>query len=262
MASYPPPPPAPKANSGMIVLVVAIAAVAVLVLCGGAATALYVLGHRKSSGAQAAQTATPPESAPAPPSANGSAGGCAWTPATGANLKDVGTPPVAHPVTGTETMRIGTNLGTITVRIDVAKTPCTAASFGYLGSRHFFDNSPCHRLVASGIYVLQCGDPSGTGSGGPGYTFGDENLSGTTGGVYPRGTVAMANAGPGTNGSQFFLVFKDSPLQPDYTPFGTITGGLSVVDQVAAGGDDGAFGQSAGGGHPKIKITLMSITVS
>jgi peptidyl-prolyl cis-trans isomerase B (cyclophilin B) len=157
---------------------------------------------------------------------------------------------------------MSTNLGTIAIRIDLAKTPCTAASFTYLASKHYFDNSTCHRLVTSGIYVLQCGDPTGTGSGGPGYAFDDENLSGTTGGVYPRGIVAMANAGPGTNGSQFFLVFKDSPLAPNYSPFGTITEGLSVVDRVAAGGDDGAYAQNAGGGHPNTRITIKSVAVT
>jgi peptidyl-prolyl cis-trans isomerase B (cyclophilin B) len=252
MTPYPPP-PKPKANTGLIVLVVAIAAAVVLVICGAAAAGLYFLRHRSPAGVAAPASAVPASRSPGT--------GCVWTPAAGANVKDVGTPPAQPPTSGTGTMRITTNLGVIAVRIDVAKTPCTAASFGYLGTKHFFDNSSCHRLVTSGIYVLQCGDPSGTGSGGPGYTFADENLSGTSG-VYPRGIVAMANAGPGTNGSQFFLVFKDSPLPPSYTPFGTVVAGLSVVDQVAAGGDDGAFGQGGGGGHPKTKITLLSLTVS
>ncbi len=83
--------------------------------------------------------------------------------------------------------------------------------------------------------MLQCGDPTGTGSGGPGYAFNDENLAGAT---YPAGTVAMANAGPDTNGSQFFFTWKDTTLAPDYTPFGTVTGGLDVLQKIAAAGDD------------------------
>src|SRR5947209_6377383 len=109
--------------------------------------------------------------------------------------------------------------------LDTAAAPCTVNNFRSLIARHFYDNTPCHRLTTQGIYVLQCGDPSGKGTGGPGYTFADENLKGAK---YPRGTVAMANSGPGTNGSQFFLVYKDTQLDPNYTPFGTITKGLDI----------------------------------
>ena len=103
--------------------------------------------------------------------------------------------------------------------------------------------------------MLQCGDPSGTGSGGPGYTFKDENLEGAT---YPKGTVAMANSGPNTNGSQFFLVFTDTQLPPSYTPFGRITSGLDVLDKVAKGGVDG----TGGDGAPKIPVQLQKVTVA
>ena len=95
------------------------------------------------------------------------------------------------------------------------------------------------------IYVLQCGDPTGTGSGGPGYEFNDENLTGAT---YPAGTVAMANAGPNTNGSQFFFTWKDTTLAPDYTPFGTVIGGMRVLEKIAAAGDDQQNGP--GDGYP------------
>ena len=108
----------------------------------------------------------------------------------------------------------------------------------------------------SGIFVLQCGDPTGTTGGGPGYQFADENLTGAT---YPAGTLAMANAGAGTNGSQFFLVYKDTQLPPNYTPFGMITEGLNVIEKVAAKGDDGS--NSAGGGKPKLAISLKKVTV-
>ncbi|MCX6418349.1 MAG: peptidylprolyl isomerase [Actinobacteria bacterium] len=106
----------------------------------------------------------------------------------------------------------------------------------------YFDNSPCHRLTTSGIFVLQCGDPTGTGTGGPGYTVIDENMNpglkdaGSGAVIYPRLTVAMANSGPDTNGSQFFIIYKDSPLPPNYSVIGTITKGMEIVDKVAAAG--------------------------
>ena len=113
---------------------------------------------------------------------------------------------------------IRTNRGNIVINLLNSKATCTVNSFVSLASQKFFNQTSCHRLVTSGIFVLQCGDPTGTGSGGPGYQFSDENL---TGAKYPAGTLAMANSGPNTNGSQFFLVYKNTPgLQPNYTPFG------------------------------------------
>jgi peptidyl-prolyl cis-trans isomerase B (cyclophilin B) len=105
--------------------------------------------------------------------------------------------------------------------------------------------------------VLQCGDPTGTGSGGPGYEFNDENLAGAT---YPAGTLAMANSGPNTNGSQFFLVYKNTPLGPSYTPFGKIVGGLNVLLDIAKDGIKPPL-NSAGGGHPKETVTIESVTI-
>src|SRR2546430_242150 len=148
---------------------------------------------------------------------------------------------VTRKLLAAQPMTTTTDLGAITVRLDPADAPCTVASFAYLAGRKFFDGTRCHRLVTSGIYVLQCGDPSGTGAGGPGYTYPDENLSGTRG-TYPAGTVAMANAGPNTNGSQFFIVYQDSPLPPRYTPFGNVTVGLDLVRTVAGGLRRGARG--------------------
>ena len=113
------------------------------------------------------------------------------------------------------------------------KAPYTTFSFEYLARKKYFDATKCHRLTTSGIYVLQCGDPTGTGSGGPGYQFQDENLTGAT---YPAGTIAMANAGPGTNGSQFFIVYKDTQLPPSYTPWGKVTAGLDIVQGIAKAG--------------------------
>jgi peptidyl-prolyl cis-trans isomerase B (cyclophilin B) len=130
-------------------------------------------------------------------------------------------------------------------------------SFVFLAVKKYFNKTHCHRLTTSGIFVLQCGDPTGTGSGGPGYKFDDENLTGAT---YPAGTVAMANSGPNTNGSQFFLVYKDSTqLQPKYTPFGTIVSGLNIIQNVAKAGSDNANGP--GDGHPKKKVVIKSVSI-
>lgn len=147
-----------------------------------------------------------------------------------------------------------TNRGTIVMQLNAA-APCTGNSFAFLGSKSYFDGTKCHRLLnAPGFTALQCGDPSATGSGGPGYAFADENLAGAT---YPRGTLAMANAGAGTNGSQFFFVFKDSQFSPNYTPFGKVVSGLDVLDAIAAEGTDN--GQSDGA--PKKTVTLSSVRI-
>jgi peptidyl-prolyl cis-trans isomerase B (cyclophilin B) len=142
-------------------------------------------------------------------------------------------------------------------------------SFVHLAETNFFNGSQCHRVSNSqGLYMLQCGDATarGTqtlscssttlGTGGPGYSFADENLTGAT---YKAGTVAMANSGANTNGSQFFLVFKDTTLTPNYTPFGTITSGLDILQKVANAGTSCTF--SAGGGVPKEKVVINSVTI-
>jgi peptidyl-prolyl cis-trans isomerase B (cyclophilin B) len=175
----------------------------------------------------------------------------------GTASKDVGVPTynaadAAKPYTAT----LHFSSGDLSFDALTTKAPYTTYSFKYLAGKGYFDNTKCHRLVTSGIYVLQCGDPSGTGSGGPGYQFQDENLTGAT---YPAGTIAMANAGPGTNGSQFFICYKDSPLPANYTPWGKITAGMDVVTKIAAGGEDDANG--AGDGHPKLDATIKSVTI-
>ena len=160
--------------------------------------------------------------------------------------------------TGTQQVTFETTRGKITATLLTSKAPCTVNSLVFLSQQGFYDNTPCPRVVNSGIFVLQCGDPSGTTSGGPGYTYADENLEGAT---YPAGTLAMANSGGGaSNGSQFFMVFKDTQLPASYTPFGTITSGLDVLKKVAAAGDDGS--NPAGGGKPKLSISLTKVTVT
>ncbi|UUN25813.1 peptidylprolyl isomerase [Streptomyces sp. FIT100] len=163
-------------------------------------------------------------------------------------------------------MQLKTNQGDIAVAMDAAKTPRTVNSFKHLADKGFFDSTKCHRLTTDGIFVLQCGDPKGDGTGGPGYTIPDENLTGlgkagADGMVtYKAGTVAMANTGqPNSGGSQFFLVYKDSKLPPGYTPFGTLDAkGLKVVKDVAAAGVDGG----ATDGAPKKAVTIDKATVS
>jgi peptidyl-prolyl cis-trans isomerase B (cyclophilin B) len=226
-----------------------------------------------------------PAAAPTPSastSANAAPASCHWKPnpapspstAPIPELKNVGTPPASgEPRSGTRDMTINTNLGPMVIRMDLAKAPCTAASFTYLANdKHFFDNTSCHRLVsksgtdqqsgqAQDFHVLQCGDPTGTGKGGPTYQFDNEYVPSDQRPSYPAGSVAMANSGPNTNGSQFFIVFGDTLLPADYTLFGTVVQGLDVAKQVGAAGDDGAFAQDAGGGHPKKKITFTTVTV-
>ncbi|MFG3579650.1 peptidylprolyl isomerase [Micromonospora chersina] len=186
-------------------------------------------------------------------------------------IKDVGLPATQQASKGTQTMTIDTNLGPVTAKIDRAKVPCTAGSFTHLASKGFFDNTKCHRLVTQGIKVLQCGDPSATGNGwretdgtgGPSYNLAEENLPTDKRPPYPEGVIAMANSGQqGSTGSQFFIVYGDSQLDPNYTVLGTITGGMDLVKQVAAAGDDGAFAQQAGGGHPKKEIVINKLSMS
>ncbi len=131
-----------------------------------------------------------------------------------------------------------TNCGVIKFAAD-SNAPTTVGTIAWLANEGFYNNTSCHRLTTQGIFVLQCGDPAGNGTGSPGFSFADENLptAGADGTyVYPRGTVAMANNGPNTNGSQFFLVYQDSPLPPNYSVWGQITEGLDVIDNVASAG--------------------------
>ncbi len=161
---------------------------------------------------------------------------------------------------------LSTNRGNIGIQLDNGKAPCTVNSFASLAQQGYFDGTTCHRLTTTPqLGVLQCGDPSGTGTGGPGYRFANEyptnqyRLSDPalqTPVMYPRGTLAMANAGSGTNGSQFFLVYADSMLPPTYTAFGTIDStGLATLDKVAAAGVEGAGGD----GKPAMSVTIESV---
>jgi peptidyl-prolyl cis-trans isomerase B (cyclophilin B) len=171
--------------------------------------------------------------------------------------RKVDPPPATPTVSGSVPATIATTIGTLKATLDADKAPCTVNSFVSLANQGFYDNTPCHRLTTAGIYVLQCGDPTGTGTGGPGYTIPDEFSPTDT---YGAGTLAMANTGqPNSGGSQFFIVYKNTPLPPTYTVFGHITsGGVKAVQKVAAKGTDNAFGQ--GDGHPKTKVTITKVT--
>jgi len=193
-----------------------------------------------------------------------------------ANLRNTGTPPSQNlPHAGTATMTIATSQGTITVALDVKNAPCAAASMSFLAGKGYFTNSPCHRLTNASLYVLQCGDPTGTGSGGPSYTFGDENLPSGKRPTYVAGDVAMANPGePNKNGSQFFIVYRDTADKPDdgsgqpasaldanYSIIGTVTAGLDVVQKVAAGGLTPTDPANPNDGKPKLPVTITTLTV-
>jgi peptidyl-prolyl cis-trans isomerase B (cyclophilin B) len=197
---------------------------------------------------------------------------CVWTPANAQNtsLTKTGTPPTKNiPTSGSRDMALNTNQGAVTIKLDVTHAPCSAASFTYLAGQKFFDNTTCHRLVTTGIYVLQCGDPSATGAGGPSYTYGHENLPTDPTHTYPAGIVAMANANdPDGNGSQFFIVYKDTPVDPStgqsalpaqYTVIGTVTGGMDIIEKVAAAGTDNSNGP--GDGKPKQPVKITSVQV-
>jgi peptidyl-prolyl cis-trans isomerase B (cyclophilin B) len=162
-----------------------------------------------------------------------------------------------------------TDHGVIGLELDNAESPCTVNSFVSLAQQGYFDGTSCHRLTANNsLSVLQCGDPTGTGTGGPGYTFGDEYPANqyppgdkalTVPVLYPRGTLAMANAGPNKNGSQFFIVYADSKLPPTYTVFGSVDEtGMGPVDKIAAAGVTGGNKD----GKPAMPMKIMTMALA
>lgn len=183
----------------------------------------------------------------------------------GQAARDVGVPPVTGVLRQRGTATIKTDQGDLVVELLAAAAPCTVHSFRYLASRDYFDGTRCHRLTTGpSLYVLQCGDPTATGRGTPGYSFGDENLAAFGGRpgsrspvTYPPGTVAMANAGPGTNGSQFFVVYRASRLDPAYTPFARVVAGLDVAQRIAASGV-----VSRGGDKPKRSLVIRDVALT
>jgi len=183
-----------------------------------------------------------------------SVAGCAKSTAKGHAPATVKQPTVAAKKAA-KTLTLTTNCGDIVISLFGAQAPITVTSIAALANASYYNNSLCHRLTTEGIYVLQCGDPTASGSGSPtGWTgYVDENLPKATGINYPAGTVAMANSGPKTNGSQFFLVYQDTTLGANYTIWGKITKGLDLVQKVGAVGAyqmSGNQAMYAGDGYP------------
>ena len=242
----------------VVVLILGLAAGLSLVFVGGSTPAAK---SKPKATASASASATSSAAAVAEPAHH-----CTYT------TTDSGKPslPTTSPdYNASYAATINTNLGKIGISLLNSKATCTVNSFAHLAETNFFNNTQCWRVSnSSGLYLLQCGDPTATaksklscssstlGSGGPGYKFADENLTGAT---YPAGTVAMANGGANTNGSQFFLVFKNTTLPASYTPFGKITSGLDILQNVAKAGTSCTI--QAGGGVPKEKVIINSVTV-
>jgi peptidyl-prolyl cis-trans isomerase B (cyclophilin B) len=198
----------------------------------------------------------PVADSPSETPAEADAGACDYRPDGTTPAKPVTPPPAEPAVSGKIASVIETDAGTFNVALDATTAPCTVNSFVALAKQGYFNDTQCHRLTTDGIWVLQCGDPTGTGGGGPGYSFDDE-LAGTE--TYPAGTVAMANAGPGTNGSQFFLVYKDSlGLPAGYTVFGKLdSASIRAVQTIAANGT----ANGTPDGAPKDGVMIQSVTI-
>jgi peptidyl-prolyl cis-trans isomerase B (cyclophilin B) len=236
----------------------------VVVALGGSGLAFAFAGEgNKNSRAAAAPSSSAPATPTQAPTPTVKPGECAYTPNQEPGAKNVGMPPVKPAYTGATQATIKTNLGSIGLDLNGADARCTVNSFAHLAGKDFFAKTQCHRLVTEGIKVLQCGNPTGTGSGGPAYKFGEENLpkpkAGAQTATYGKGTLAMANAGPGTNGSQFFIVYSDSELPPNYTVFGKIASGMDIVESVAKAGVKSG-GQ--GDGPPKKAVTIQDVTIT
>ncbi len=249
--------------------------VATLVLIGAVIAAVVVLGNGTDDKTPTASDKTPTSTRSPLPSrspskiasrvAKKTSGPCGYAESAttlkrNPNLFDVGLPPDPSPTpTSDSTVVIRTNRGDISAVLDAKGAPCNVQSLTYLIGKKFYDNSACARSVNSGIYLVQCGDPSATTGGGPTYNVKDENLATAK---YTAGTIAMANSGRNTNGSQFFLITKDSSttLGKKYTVVGHVTKGLSVLEKVAAAGDDGS--NQAGGGRPNQDLILKTVSLS
>lgn len=196
----------------------------------------------------------PVASATAQPTATGIK--CKGTNAVGHQPPAVN-PPAIKPPFRNRTFTFSTNCGEIVVAADGQHAQLTVLALTALAQGGYFDHTLCHRLTTSGLYVLQCGDPTATGSGGPQFTYRDENLPSTTNNDYPAGIVAMANSGPNTNGSQFFFVYADTTLPPSYTRWGVITKGLDILKAIAAQGT----ANGSGDGAPKQSVAIEKVSV-
>ncbi|WP_338043362.1 peptidylprolyl isomerase [Nonomuraea lactucae] len=247
---------------GVVVVVGGI--VAAVALLGGGSKPNAAASPSASASAQSSASASPAAAQPKPYDAK--TGTCGYVADTGGGtVKDVGMPPAKVSLKpATKTMTLKTNQGDIVVTLDNAKAPCTVNSLEFLAGKGYYDGSKCHRLGSDQFPMLQCGDPTAKadgknatdGQGGPGYVMAEENLKGAT---YKRGVMAMAKTQrPGSTGSQFFLVYGDIGLTPDYTPVGTITKGLDILDKVNKAGVLGGGGD--GTGAPKEAVEIKDVT--
>jgi peptidyl-prolyl cis-trans isomerase B (cyclophilin B) len=287
---WPPPQPPSRKNTGLIVGVVA--AVVVLVAAfavTGFVTPGFLLPTRNGSGT-AVDGGAPATSPSEPPPGTGLPGapppsGDVTIPTTRtpephratplpdpstcsfpADPNGPGPKPATRPVdgpqpaSGTVGVTLRTTAGDIVLSLDRALAPCTVASFVSLANQGFYTGTKCHRLGVTDLQMLQCGDPAGDGTGGPGYTVPDEFFPGL---AYGRGLIALANTGrPGTGGSQFFMMFGNTPIPPTYTVFGSISdGGLAVLDKVAQGGVASAGSAGDDTGPPRIPVVFNAVTV-
>lgn len=258
-----------RASIGVGVLLVLglIAGVSAVVLSGRTSAASPKSTAKATASASASATASATTSAAA---VTEPAQHCTYTSATAGTVVKASLPTASPDYKAAYTASINTNRGAIKIDLLNSKATCTVNSFVHLASDDFWNSTQCHRASNSGgLYMLQCGDPTAKasltlscssatiGTGGPGYEFASENLTGAT---YPAGTLAMANTGSAdSNGSQFFLVFKQTALPADYTPFGTITSGLGILQNVAKAGTSCTY--SAGGGVPKEKVIIDNVSI-
>jgi peptidyl-prolyl cis-trans isomerase B (cyclophilin B) len=240
-----------------------LAVVAVVAVVGGALTWVVLNRPAETTDVAApAEPSIPTEDATAPEGSNEQPDpNCSPAPETRPDdltwpkaPRDDLTPDTAY------TMTLETNCGDIVIDTLPAEAPATVNSMAFLTEEGYFDLTACHRLTTEGIFVLQCGDPAGNGTGGPGYSIPDENLPDEGEGNYPAGTVAMANAGPGTGGSQFFIVYADTTLPSGYTIWGSVVEGLDVVQGIAAAGVEG--GGADGPPAQRVVIEKATLTTS
>jgi peptidyl-prolyl cis-trans isomerase B (cyclophilin B) len=267
---------------------VIVTVVAVVVVVGG----VYLVataGHGGTAAASPSGSAAPTTSSPPPVTTKGP---CKYqttpsAPAPTGKIEGMPADPASTPKTGTTAVTLKTTAGDIPLTLNKAEAPCTVQSMLHLVTTKFFDNTPCHRITdypnPNPLFVLQCGDPTGSGSGGPGYSIPDEkpktlkaapSTTPVPAGqeapvVYPAGTLAMANSGQAhSGGSQFFLVYQDSQLPPDYTVFGSVSAaGLNVLHKIEAAGITPGTDPSSGlttpnDGKPKNPVTITQALVT
>lgn len=241
--------------------------IAVIVILAAVIAIPQLIGNRSdtatpAAGSSAVATDSPPANASGLAAGQKLADGCTKPPPLQtAPKKFTQVPDQATAAGKTFVATVKTNCGEIDFELDGAKAPQTVASFMSLAKAGYWAPSPCHRVTSEGIFVLQCGDPTGSGQGDPGYTFGIENAP--KNGVYPEGSLAMARTqDPNSNGGQFFVNYQQSKLPTDgggYTIFGKVTKGLDIVKKIAA---NKATGENPNDGTPVSPISILSVGVT